>query len=148
MFLRAILAAILGTLVMDLSSNTEMHWRGRSASVVPGQGANKLLRLVGVPQLEGRALRILSHWTHWLYGTSWGIVFWLLVDPAGLNTAVAGVIYFFIVWIAEQIHLPLLGLGIPPSWKWGLKENLIDAWHHMAYAAGTAFFYWLLQFVA
>ncbi len=144
MFVRAILAAILGTLAMDLSSSTEMYWRGRQPSVVPGKATNKLLRLVGVPELEGRSLKILSHWTHWMYGAGWGIVFWLLVPVAGLPLALGGVVFFFVVWLTEQFELPLLGIGVPWPWTWGVEENLIDAWHHVVYAAGTTGAYWLL----
>jgi hypothetical protein len=65
-----------------------------------------------------------------------GVVFWLLAAVAGLPIVVAGVAFFLIVWVTEQVELPLLGVA-PPSWTWGLKENAIDAWHHVAYAAGT-----------
>lgn len=144
MLLQAVIAAVLGTVAMTLSSTTEMQWRGRSASVVPGLAANKMLRLVGVPELKGRALDILSTWTHWVYGAAWGVLFWVLVDPIGMPVAVAGVVFFLVVWLAEQIHLPLMGVGVPPSWTWGLKENLIDAWHHVVFAAGTTLGYTLL----
>ncbi len=136
MLLRAILAAVIGTVVMTLSSTTEMQFRGRAASVAPGRASNKILHLIGVPILEGRALEILSTWTHWLYGAAWGVAFWLLAVVAGLPIAAASVVFFLVVWFTEQVELPLLGVA-PPSWTWGLKENAIDAWHHVAYAAGT-----------
>lgn len=147
--LHAILAAMLGTYAMTWSSTTEMQWRGRAPSVVPGMATNKLLRIVGVPTLEGRALKILSEWTHWVYGAAWGVVYWLLVDAdiGDLNTVVAGVIFFFIVWIVEQIELPLLRIGVPWSWTWGLKENLIDAWHHVVFAAGTVAAWELIDYI-
>lgn len=122
--LQAILAAVLGTVAMTLSSTTEMQWRERAASVAPGRAANKVLRVVGVPELKGRSLDILSTWTHWVYGAGWGVVFWLLVDVAGLPLALAGIAFFSVVWLTEQIQLPLLGIDVPWSWKWGIKENL------------------------
>lgn len=136
MFIQAILAAVFGTVVMTLSSTTEMQFRGRAASTAPGRAVNKVLHVVGVPILEGRALDILATWSHWLYGAAWGVVFWLLVAIAGLPIVVAGIAFFLIVWLTEQVELPLLGVA-PPSWTWGLKENVIDAAHHVAYAAGT-----------
>lgn len=136
MFVHAILAAVLGTVAMTLSSTTEMQWRERPASVVPARAVLKLLGPFGVGEPKDRGLQILSTWTHWVYGTSWGVVFWLLVPVAGLSLPAAGVTFFLIVWGAEQLHLPLLRLT-PPSWKWGINENLIDAWHHVVYAAGT-----------
>lgn len=146
--LHALLAATIGTVAMTLSSSTEMHWRQRPASVVPGKATNKMLRIVGVPELEGRSLQILSEWTHWGYGTAWGVIFWLLVSKAELPLIGGGVVFFLIVWLLEQIELPLLNIGVPPSWKWGLKENAIDAWHHVAYAGGTVIGYWLIGLVS
>lgn len=136
MFLQAILAAVFGTVVMTLSSTTEMQFRGRAASTAPGRAVNKILHVVGVPILEGRALDILATWSHWLYGAAWGVAFWLLAVVAGLPIVVAGIAFFLIVWLTEQVELPLLGVA-PQSWTWGLKENAIDAGHHVAYAAGT-----------
>lgn len=136
MLLRAILAAVLGTVAMTLSSTTEMQWRERPASSVPARAALKVLSPVWKPDLKERGMQILGNWTHWVYGAWWGVVFWLLIDVAGLSLATTAVAFFLIVWLWEQIELPLLGLT-PPSWKWGLKENLIDAWHHVTYVAGT-----------
>lgn len=136
MLLHAILAATFGTVAMTLSSTTEMYWVGRDPSVVPGLAVAKLLRPLGVREVKGRALDILSYWTHWVYGALWGVVFWALVGPAGLPLAGAAPLFFLIVWGAEQLHLPLLRLA-PWPWKWGLRYNLIDAWHHVVYVAGT-----------
>ncbi len=143
MLLHAILAAVLGTVVMNLSSTTEMQYRGRPASTAPGRASNKVLRLVGVPTLEGRALEILSTWTHWLYGAAWGVVLWVLVGPLALHLVVAGVVFFLVVWLTEQVELPLLGVA-PPSWTWGAKEVAIDFWHHITYASGTVAAYALI----
>ena len=136
MLLRAILAAVFGTVAMTLSSTTEMQWVERPASVVPGLATARLLRPFGVREVKGRALDILATWTHWGYGALWGFAFWALVDPAGLPLAAAGALFFLIVWGTEQVELPVLDLA-PWPWKWGLKYNLIDAWHHAVYAAGT-----------
>jgi hypothetical protein len=136
MLLRAVLAAVVGTVVMTLSSTTEMQWVQRPASVVPGLATVRLLRPFGVREVKGRALDILGTWTHWGYGALWGVALWALLGPAGLPVAAAGVLLFFIVWLTEQVELPVLGLA-PWPWTWGLRYNAIDAWHHLAYAAGA-----------
>ena len=56
MLLRAILAAVIGTVAMTLSSTTEMQWVERPASVVPGLATAKLLRPFGIKEVKGRAL--------------------------------------------------------------------------------------------
>jgi hypothetical protein len=76
----------------------------------------KLLGLVGMPELKGPPLHVLSDVTHWLYGTAWGVVFWLLMDVAGLSLAATGPLFFLIVWGTAQVQLPLLRIA-PPSWK-------------------------------
>jgi hypothetical protein len=137
MLLRAILSAVIGTVAMTLSSTTEMQWVERPASVVPRLATAKLLRPFGIREVKGsRALDILATWTHWGYGILWGVVFWALIGPAGLPLAAAGGLFFLIVWGTEQIQLPVLQLA-PWPWRWGLKSNAIDAWHHAVYAAGT-----------
>lgn len=134
--LRGLLAGVIGTVFMNLSSETEMYLRGREPSVTPGRAANKVLGVVGVPQLEGTALRVLSTWTHYLYGAGWGLLLWVLLSPLELSIAAALPLFFLIVWGTEQIQLPALGLT-PPSWKWGAKEVAIDLWHHVAFVVGT-----------
>jgi hypothetical protein len=135
--LRAILAAFVGTGLMTISSTTEMQWVGREPSVAPGLATAKLLRPFGVREVKGRALDLLATWTHWVYGTLWGFALWALVGPVGLSIGVAGVLLFLLVWGAEQIHLPVLGIA-PWPWKWGWKANLTDMWHHIVFAGGTA----------
>jgi uncharacterized membrane protein YagU involved in acid resistance len=136
MLVRALLSAFMGTAAMTLSSTVEMDARGRDPSTAPGRAANKLLGLVGVPELKGPPLHVLSDVTHWVYGTVWGLAFWLLVDVAGLSLTAVGPLFFLIVWGTAQVQLPLLGIA-PPSWRWGTTEVLIDLWHHVVYAAAT-----------
>jgi|Tabmets5t2r1_1033131.scaffolds.fasta_scaffold00676_4 hypothetical protein len=84
------LAAVFGTVVMTLSSTTEMQWVQRPASVVPGLATAKLLRPFGVREVKGRALDILATWTHWGYGALWGRRSGALLGPLGLPVAAAG----------------------------------------------------------
>jgi hypothetical protein len=146
MLLHSVVAAFIGTGLMTISSTTEQQWVGRDPSVAPGLAAAKLLRPIGVREVKGRALDLLATWTHWVYGTLWGIGFWVLVDPFGLPLVVAGVVFLLLVWGAEQVHLPVLGVA-PWPWKWGLKANLIDLWHHFVYAGGTTVAWALIDVV-
>jgi hypothetical protein len=144
MLLRAILAAVLGNVVMTLSSTTEMQWRGRQESTVPGQATAKLLGLIGIKPIEGRNLKILSNWTHWVYGASWGIVFWVYIDVLDLNLLVTAVLFFATVWGTAQINYGVLRL-VPPFWTWGAKEVAIDVFHHVAYVTGTVIGWVLIE---
>lgn len=134
---------------MTLSSTSEMHMRGRPPSETPGQAGNKLLALFGVRPREGESLQLLGTWVHWTYSTLWGVVFWVLVDPefGGLAPALAGPLFFLLVWGLALVGLPIVGLT-PPFWKWGWREVAIDAWHHVVYAAGTVAGWWLIGYAA
>lgn len=59
MLLRALLSAFMGIAAMTVSSMVEMDARGRDPSTAPGRAANKVLGLVGVPELKGPALHVL-----------------------------------------------------------------------------------------
>ena len=130
---------------MTLSSTTEMHLRGRPPSETPGVAGNKLLGLFGVAKRTGESLALLGTWVHWVYSTLWGIVLWLLMDPAlgGLAPWVAGPVFFLLVWGFALVGLPSTGLT-PPFWKWGWMEVAIDAWHHLVYAVGSVTGWWLI----
>ena len=136
MLVRALLSAFMGTAAMTLSSTVEMDARGRDPSTAPGRAANKLLGLVGVPELKGPPLHVLSDVTHWLYETAWAVAFWLLVDAAGLSLTAAGPLILLIMWGTAQVQLPLLGMA-PPTWRWETTEVLIDLWHHVVHTAAT-----------
>ena len=145
MVLRGILAAVFGTVLMTLSSETEASLTGRKPSQAPGKAVGTILSALGGPPLEGKALAAVSTWGHWVYGAAWGIVFWGLADPKllGLGPAAAAPLFGAVVWIVAQIHQPLLGVS-RPIWQYGRRALAIDLWHHAVYAGGTAIGWWLI----
>ena len=145
--LAAILAGMLGTVAMTLSSGSEMHWTGRGESPAPGVAAVWPLKLVGL-KVEGRVLMVVSVWAHWAYGSAWGVVWWVLIAQAELPLALAAVTYFGIVWITAVLLLRITGIA-PWPWKWGhIKYNLFDWTHHIAYVSGTVIGWVLIEQVA
>jgi len=125
-------AGLAGTAAMTLSSVIEAKVRQREASTAPADAASKLLGVQ--PTGEAQAKRF-STLVHWAYGTSWGAVRGLL-DCSGLPGPAASAAHLAVLWGAEQVILPGLGVA-PPLTKWGGKEIVIDAWHHVTYAAAT-----------
>lgn len=134
----ALLSAIIGTACMTISSETEMVASGREASPAPGKALSRIIELFGGSPLEGKSLKIAATWMHWLYGTAWGVVFWLLADEAyaGLSLPVAGLAFWIIVWGAAQIVLPLLKVA-KPTFAYGARATFIDLFHHFVFAAAT-----------
>lgn len=134
----ALLSAIVGTAGMTISSETEMALSEREASSAPGEALSRILQLLGGSPLEGKSLQVASTWMHWLYGTAWGVVFWLLIDEqfAGLSLPIAGALFLVIVWGAAQIVQPALGVA-KPTFAYGAKATFTDGFHHLVFAAVT-----------
>jgi hypothetical protein len=134
----ALLSAIIGTAGITISTETEMALTGREASPAPGKALSRVIELLGGSPLEGKSLKIAATWVHWLYGTAWGAVFWMLVDErfAGLSLPAAGALLFVIVWGAAQIVQPLFGVA-KPSFAYGARAMAIDGFHHIVFAAVT-----------
>ena len=136
-----LVAGLVGTAAMTVSSTIEMKVRGREASSVPARAAEKVL---GVEKFKTDAdERRFATLVHWGYGTGWGAVRGLL-RAAGLSPAVATGGHFVAVWGSEQMTLPALAVA-PPVTMWGGKEVAIDAWHHAVYVVATAVAYELVD---
>ena len=68
---KGLLAGVVGTAVMTVSSTLEMKIRGRQGSSAPANAAAKVLGVE--PKGEAEEARF-SNLVHWSYGTSWGAV--------------------------------------------------------------------------
>lgn len=135
----SLIAALIGTVFMTLSSTTEMHIEGRQESTAPGRGAAFFIKKLTGIEIEDRtrAMMVLSTWVHWVYGVAWGVVWWLLIGVADLPLWLTAILFWIIVWGAAALHMPLTGVA-PPPWKWGgWKWVLLDWWHHFMYVGGT-----------
>jgi hypothetical protein len=129
---RGLVAGLLGTAAMTVSSTAEAKLNGREASTTPAQAAGRVARVT--PRDKTGELRF-NTLAHWGYGTIWG-VFRGMLDIAGLRGPLASLLHLTAVWGAEQVLLPVLGVGSPTP-SYGAKAAGIDAWHHVVYA-GTA----------
>jgi hypothetical protein len=128
---RGLVAGVIGTAAMTVSSTLEMRLAGRGASTVPADAAATVL---GVhPTDEGEAR--FNSLSHWGYGTAWGAVRGLL-GLLPVPAPAASVLHLGAVWGAEQAVLPALEVGAP-VWKYGGKAVATDAVHHTVYAIAT-----------
>jgi hypothetical protein len=136
-----LVAGLVGTAAMTVSSTIEMKVRGREASSAPAMAAEKVL---GIEKFKSDAEeRRFATLVHWGYGTGWGAVRGLL-RIAGLSPTVATGGHLAAVWGSEQVTLPALAVA-PPVTMWGGKEVAIDAWHHAVYVVATAVAYELVD---
>lgn len=133
---KGLLAGLVGTAAMTVSSTLEMKLRGRSGSDAPAQAAGKLL---GVAPTGERERERFSTIVHWGYGTAWGAVRGLLA-AAGVKGAAGCAAHFALVWGSALSMLPALGVA-PKVTDWEVEEIAIDALHHAVYAAAAGAVY-------
>lgn len=137
---RGLVAGLLGTAAMTVSSTAEAKLNGRAASTTPAQAAGKV---VGVMPRDEAGEQRFNTVAHWGYGIAWG-VFRGMLDVTGIRGPVASLLHLAAVWGAEQALLPALDLGSPTP-RYGAKAAGIDAWHHAVYAGATGAAYDYLQ---
>lgn len=130
---KGLLAGLVGTAAMTLSSTLEMRIVGREASDTPSRAAGKVLGVQPRNQ-EGR-IRF-SNAVHWGYGTAWGAARGL-ISQAGMKGPTAALLHFAAVWGAAQVLLPSLDVA-PPATEWSREELATDILHHAVYAAATS----------
>jgi hypothetical protein len=137
---KGLVAGLVGTAAMTVSSTLEARLRHRKASSAPARATAKAL---GIASFEDDIARArFNDLSHWGYGTSWGMVRGLL-DASGLPPRAATLAHGAAIWGSEQVTLPALDIA-PPAIFWGPYEVAIDAFHHTVYAVATGIAYELL----
>lgn len=133
---KGLLAGLVGTVAMTLSSTAEAKLRGRGSSSAPADAAAKVL---GVEPKGDREKARFATVVHWGYGTGWGAVRGLL-GAVGMKGPAAAGAHFAAVWGSELVMLPALDVA-PPITEWSAAEVGVDAAHHLVYAVATSLAY-------
>lgn len=129
---KGLLAGLLGTVAMTVSSTAEMKLKGRGGSSAPVDAASKVLGIesFATPEAEAR----FGSLVHWAYGTSWGGLRGALATV--LSPPQADLAQFAALYGSEHVMLPALDVA-PPATEWGAAEVATDALHHIVYATAT-----------
>ena len=107
---RGLVAGLAGTAAMTISSTVEARLRGRAFSTAPARATAKAL---GIREFDSDLAR--ARWndfSHWGYGTGWGVVRGLL-GVTGLSPRAATVTHGAAIYGAAQVTLPALDV-VPP----------------------------------
>ncbi|HEU4568303.1 MAG TPA: hypothetical protein VFR99_09740 [Marmoricola sp.] len=129
---RGLVAGLVGTAAMTLSSTVEARLTGRGASTTPADAAQKVS---GLDPGDDEGRQRFSESVHWTYGTVWGVPRALL-GAAGVRGLPASGAHLAAVWGSEQLMLPALGVA-DPVWRYGAQAATTDALHHLVYAVTT-----------
>jgi hypothetical protein len=136
-----LVAGVLGTAAMTVSSTIEARLRHRAASSAPARATAKAL---GIAEFENDLAKArFNDLSHWGYGTGWGIVRGVL-GAAGMPAAKATAAHGAAVWGSAAVTLPALDVA-PPFVFWGREEVAIDLFHHTVYAIATGLAYELVS---
>ena len=138
---KGLVAGLIGTASMTVSSTVEARIRQRKASSAPARATAKVLGITSFADEIGQAR--FNDLAHWGYGTAWGVVRGLL-DAVGLPPRAATAAHAAAVWGSAQVALPALEVA-PPVIFWAPREIAIDAFHHTVYAIATGIAYELLS---
>ena len=138
---KGLVAGLIGTASMTVSSTVEARLRHRKPSSAPARATAKILGITSFADEIAQAR--FNDLTHWGYGTAWGVVRGLL-DTAGLPPRAATTAHAAAVWGSAQVALPALDIA-PPAIFWAPREIAIDAFHHTVYAITTGIAYELLS---
>jgi hypothetical protein len=129
---KGIVAGVVGTAAMTVSSTLEAKLRGRAFSTAPAKAAQRLL---GIETFADEAAETrFSNLVHWGYGTGWGVARAALGRLLGPKAADAA--HFAAVWGGALVMLPALGVA-PPVWEWEGEDVGIDVFHHLVYVVST-----------
>ena len=138
---KGLVAGLIGTATMTVSSTVEARLRHRKPSSAPARATAKILGITSFADEIAQAR--FNDLTHWGYGTAWGVVRGLL-DAIGLPPRAATTAHAAAVWGSAQVALPALDIA-PPAIFWAPREIAIDAIHHTVYAITTGIAYELLS---
>jgi hypothetical protein len=138
---RGLMAGVIGTAAMTLSSTLEAKWRGRAPSSAPAKATAKVL---GIAEFKDDiAAARFNDLSHWGYGTSWGVLRGLL-GATGMPARTATALHGAAIYGSAQVTLPALEIA-PPVVFWAKEEIAIDAFHHAVYATATGMAYELIK---
>jgi hypothetical protein len=103
---------------MTISSASEAAWTQRGDSPAPGVALLWPIKKLTGWTLEGRALMTFAVPAHWLIGTFWGVIWYLLIDTAELGLLATSAFFGVAVWVSAILMLKVAGIA-PWPWTWG-----------------------------
>ena len=130
-------AGISGTAAMTIAQDAQLALTGSRPSTAPAAVAEKLKRAAGAGRLTRGQRRVANQVMHWLYGTSWGIPYGIVVRRTDVPPEISGPVFGLAVWGAALAHAPALGIADVP-WKRSLPSLGSEALFHVVYGIGAA----------
>jgi hypothetical protein len=141
---RGLLAGAAGTAAMTAAQTAWLKARGEEPSTTPAEVGRRIVEGVLQRDVPEQRMGALNNVMHWLYGTSWGVLFGLARAGRGAAPLADGAPFAGVVWGASLVQLPAIGLA-PPVWKYPPQQLASDVGFHLVYGVGVATAYALLD---
>jgi predicted branched-subunit amino acid permease len=110
----------------------------------PAQVAERVASGVFERPLDLEQASRITNVVHWSYGTLWGIGFGIVQRSLGLPVVAAAVGFGTLVWASDYAVLPAMKI-YKPAWRYPASTLAIDLGRHLAYGAGVAGAFALLE---
>jgi uncharacterized membrane protein YagU involved in acid resistance len=118
----------------DEGEQQQQTWDEASA---PAKVAKKVSEGVFDHEVSPKRIPLLTQGMHWGYGTAWGGVYGLLQGSVHAPPLRHGLLFGTVVWAMSYVQLVPMGLYEPP-WKYAPKDIAMEIGYHLAYGAGVA----------
>lgn len=110
--------------------------RDQEPSSTPAEVGKRIIEGVFERQVDDEQMELLNHAMHWVYGTSWGVLYGLAEGTAGARSGRSGALFGLLVWGASLVALPAMKLA-PPVWEYPPQELALDLGYHVVYGLGV-----------
>jgi hypothetical protein len=146
-------AGVAGTAVMTVLQLAEQRLRGGGEdgppaswdeAPAPAQVGEKVARGVLEHPLDVEQAPRVTTVVHWTYGTSWGVAFAIAQRSLGIPVVPAAAGFGPLVWASDYAVLPAMKI-YKPAWRYPASTLAVDLVRHLAYGAGVAGAFALLE---
>lgn len=144
---RGLAAGVVGTAAMTLWQEALARLKDGGAAPAggdpwesapaPAKVARRILAGVFGVEVPAERIGLLTHATHWAYGTSWGAAYGVVQESVRARPAVHGPLFGAAVWATSYVQLVPMGIYGPP-WRYSPRELAEDLSYHLVYGAGVA----------
>jgi hypothetical protein len=141
---RGLLAGAAGTAAMTAAQTAWLKTRGEEPSTTPAEVGRRIVEGVLQRDVPEQRMGALNNVMHWLYGTSWGVLFGLARAGRGAAPLSDGARFAGVVWGASLVQLPAMGLA-PAVWEYPPQQLASDVGFHLVYGVGVATAYAVLD---
>jgi hypothetical protein len=140
---RGLVAGLVGTAAMTVSSTIETTLRHCPPDTAPADAMSKLL---GLKFKNQQAKLRFSNLFHWGYGTGWGAVRGVL-DALDVDDDRAALLHFVALWGSEAVTLPALEVAKPIN-EQPEADVAMNIFHQAVYIVATSLAYRQLRGVS